>query len=205
MWCCVCYLPNMLDDHEADRHRETLKGLLGRGGTVLTLAVLARAGSRDGQRMPLSSLAPEMRAAVDQVRRVLETAPASDTLSAAIAHALSYEPAVALPTWLRPVLKDPGSLSRLGAAFEVSDLQTSLGPCRSAPSDREKGPAALAVALCRRQDTLSTLAARFASETDGALLSVMGRLAAVTASPGEPSTVCGTVRRILKGEGEWGA
>ena len=199
----MCYLPSMADIETNDEYRETLKGLLSRGGTVLTLAVLARAGSQEGRHAVLASLTPEMRAATEQVGRVLETAYKSEALKAALEHALSLSPAVALPDWLRPVLRNSRALSHLGASFNVSDLRSALGRRRTSPSDREKGIAALATALCRQQDTLSTLAGRFPEEREGALLLAMGRLAAVTASPGEPSTVRGTVRRILKEGDKW--
>jgi hypothetical protein len=123
-------------------------------------------------------------------------------LEQALQSALSPTPRTALPKWLSPVYQEPSCLSFIGRAFEPASLAAALGISRPAPSDREKGLAAAAAALCRLQDTLLTLSSRLPLQ-DGRMLKRMGRLAYVLAAPGEPSAVRGKIRKLLKGDVPW--
>lgn len=186
------------------RHQETLKGLLARGGAALTLAVVAHSKIiEDRGREPWQVLSPEIVAAAEQAYAALAVDPDPALLALALQSALCRRPMTALPEWMAPITREPACVSYLGRHVQDSKLTPALGRLRSASSDREKGLAALALALCRRQDTLRTLASRLPETTDARLLTRMGLLAYVLAVPGEPSAMRGEVRKLIKGAASW--
>ena len=195
----VCYLDCMHSGEKTDSGaREVLKGLLGRGGASLTLAVASRWAVENGEPEVSAYLLPELRAAAAQAGKALDANPPDDVLEEALACALRPRPAVTLPDWVKTVVRNPREISRIGQRFSGS-LHAALGVHCPSPSARERGLAALALSLCRQQDTLRTLADFLPVPAEGVLLERMARLAAVLASPGEPSSARAAVRRILKG------
>ncbi len=192
-------------EEKVSRHREALRELLARGGAALTLAVISFSNrDANGEREPWSVLSPELIAGAEQIGAAVAACEAEEALALAVQSALA--PArTALPEWLTPTLTEPKCLSFVGRNTGDFDLLAALGPGRVASSDRERGLAALALALCRRQDTLLTLASRLPESSETRLLIRMGRLANVTAAPGEPSKLRSALRRRLKGASTWDA
>jgi hypothetical protein len=191
----------MAGDIEKDNpQHDMLKALLGRGGAMLTLAAVAYSrGYRPetvGQWVVLSK---EMQAQAEQILSAVARNPFPEVLEQALECALTSSSQTALPSWLLPIYREPSALSFIGCNMEIQKLHASLGNVRSAPSDREKGLAATALALCRLQDTLHSLSRRMPSFEDERMLMRMGRLAYVRAAGGEPSAMRAEIRRLLKG------
>ena len=173
------------------------KGLLGRGGSALIIATIARSrGIRMGERQ-WSVLAPDTIASVEQVLGFLDQETAMDWVEMAVHQALIGDPIASIPSWLRPIGDIPDALSAVGRATELRLVAPALGPNVAHPSDRAKGMAAVAVALSRMQDTLDTLS-RILPDEDGCQLVRMGRLAAATVRAGEPTRMRAHIREKLK-------
>ena len=181
-----------------EQQLEMAKGLLGRGGSSLLVAAVARArGIRVGQRR-WHVLAPDIVASVEQVLTFLEREQVSEAwLELAVHQALKGDAIASVPGWLRPVADREDALSLLGDRIATEELRSALGYRMCHPSQRQKGVAAVAIALSRMQDTLDTLC-RMLSSTDGALLARMGRLAAARVEGGEPTRMRMRVREALK-------
>ncbi len=186
------------DENQMDARR-----LLGRGGRILGLAALAHAQGRRQGAEPWHVLPADTVAAAEEVLLALEEELDPALLEAVIRAAMSEKPATAAPSWAEPLWRDPGALSRVGAAVDSKRLAPAFGPRLPDPSDREKGLAALAVALCRSVDGLRALAERLPEE-DRDLALRMTYLAGVTVEPGDPSRMRAEMRRILKEEPERG-
>jgi hypothetical protein len=197
----LCYFVPMVEKDETDFvHRDVLERLLGRGSTMLTLAVVAYSrGFRPATVGQWNVLSKEMQAAAEQILSAVASNPFPKVLEQALTFALAPLSETAVPSWLSPIYRDPSALSAVGRAFETARLTASLGEQRIAPSDREKGLAAVALALCRLQDTLASLSRRLPSVEEAVRLMRMGRLAYVRAGGGEPSAARTEIRKLLNG------
>ncbi len=171
--------------------------LLGRGGRTLGLAAIAHARGQQSGRGPWHVLSADTIAAAEEVLSALEQQPDPVLLEAAVRAAMSPKPATAAPTWAAPLWRDPMMLSRVGASLETSQLSSALGLKQTDPSDREKGLAALAVALSRSLDALRAFA-DYLPEDDRDCVFRMGCLASVSVEPGEPSGLRARLRHVLK-------
>jgi hypothetical protein len=149
-----------------------------------------------------SALSRELSAAVEQVLRFLEETPDFEVVQSAVLKTMSGEQVAAEPKWTRSICRDPEILYRAGGALDDTFLTPALGKRVSKLTPRIKGLAGMAVALCRNQDTISTLAEKLPKE-DARLMVRMARLAQATVGPGEPSTMRGRLRALL-GELEGG-
>ena len=179
------------------REQEVVKGLLGRGGTVLGIAAMAHARGHRTMVGRWSALSRETRAAVEQVLGVLEQTRDFDIIHCAVMKTMSNEKVVAPPKWAKAIAQDPEILARLGSALNDASVKPALGQGDRALTPRQKGLAAMAVALCRNQDTLLALAESMPEE-DASVMMRMARLAQATVAPGEPSSVRGRLRALLK-------
>lgn len=174
--------------------RDAVSRLLGRGGRVLVTAAVAHArGYRAGaNRWNVLSL--ENIAATEQILRVIEDGVEPRDMAVAIESAIDKKPATAPPSWANRVWTEPDIISKIGSAMEDPILPTAAG------DDREKGLAALAIAMCRSMDGVQALAARL-REGDGKKLLRMARLAQATVEAGEPSEMRSKIRVFLAGGG----
>ncbi len=177
--------------------------LLGRGGRTLGLAAVAHARGQQPGQGPWHVLSADTIAAAEEVLSALAQQPDPALLEAAVRAAMGPKPATAAPSWAAPLWRDPMMLSRVGALFETSQLSSALGPKQTDPSDREKGLAALAVALSRSLDALRAFA-EYLAEDDQDSVFRMGCLASVSVEPGEPSELRTELRRLLKENTEHG-
>jgi hypothetical protein len=183
----------------SDSKRGQTAKLLSRGGRILAVAAMAHIdGQRPGQG-PWHTLSPENLAAVEEVLYMLSRVRTPSVLEAVIRAAMAPEPATAAPKWAEPLWRNPALISRVGKSFDAKSLAPALGPKCADPSDREKGIAAIAIAMCRSSDGLQALV-EMLPEEDGAQLMRMARLAHVNVEPKEPSTIRAEVRRLLKDE-----
>ncbi|MCP4679629.1 MAG: hypothetical protein GY854_29885 [Deltaproteobacteria bacterium] len=188
---------------KTDENQTDARRLLGRGGRILGLAALAHAQGRRPGSEPWHVLSADTVAAAEEVLIALEKEMDPALLEAVVRAAMGEKPATAAPSWAEPFWRDPQALSRIGAAVDSKCLAPAFGPRLPEPSDREKGLAALAVALCRSVDGLRALAEHL-SEEERELVLRMTYLAGVTVEPGEPSRMRADMRRILKEEPERG-
>ncbi len=183
--------------------QDSLKALLSRGGAILAAAVAAYSrGITPNTPKQWSVLSPSNRAAIEEILEVLSLGVSHLDLKQALQSSFSKYPNTSLPLWIVPVYQEENILSVIGQNWKTSDLKIALGVSRSNPSDREKGLAAVAIALCRLHDTLLTLSYRLPSE-EGSLLIRMGRLAGVLAEPSFPSNFRNRIKIILKGTISW--
>ena len=182
---------------ESDSTSVQAARLLGRSGRVLGLAAVAHVHGQRSGKGPWHVLSPETIAATEEILLLLEQGPKKAVLEAVLEAALAPEPATAAPGWTEPVWRDPLALSRLGKALDVKRLAPALGPGNTDPSDREKGLAGIALALCRSSDGLAALAAHL--EKDDRLdLKRMACLAQVLVEPHEPTQMRDEIRRLLR-------
>lgn len=173
------------------------KGLLGRGGSNLLTATVARSRGIEMGSHKWHALSPDLIASVEQVLGYLcHTAPV-DWLEMAIRQTLIGEPVASVPDWLTSVYRSPDALSYIGHKVSREDVLPALGVRAHRPSERYLGLAAVAVALSRMQDTLDTLS-RHLNEEDSNLLVRMGRLAGVTVQSGAPTRMRRRVRVLLR-------
>lgn len=177
------------------------KGLLGRGGAMLTLAAAAYARGHRAGRDKWFALSPQMIASVEQVLFVLEGSVPPGYLAAAVERAMDGHPVTAIPRWARPIADHGDALPELGRALQEPLTAKALPPKTRDLDDRARGLAGLAVAFCRSRDTLKAIAACLPPEDADAVLR-MARLAQATVSSGEPSRMRAALKRRLK-ELEW--
>ncbi len=171
--------------------------LLARGGRILGLAALAaargqRAGSGDWH-----VLSADTTAAADQVLSALEELAGSPPASAAVAAAMSEQPATAPPSWSEPLLSGEVRLETAGRAIPSEDVEAALGRDDGGDDPRTRALAALGLALCRSPDAVRAAAARLEGE-DPERLNRMSRLAQVRSAPGGPSRVRRELRRAVE-------
>ncbi len=180
-------------------NRDAVSRLLGRGGRVLVTAAVSHArGARAGATR-WNVLAPENVAATEQILRVIEDGVDPRDMAVAIESAMGEKPATAPPSWANRVWAEPDVISKIGAAVDDPILSHRTGRA-STPTDREKGLAALAIAMCRSMDGAEALAARLC-KGDGEQLLRMARLAQATVEAGEPSGMRSKIRALLTGSG----
>ena len=180
----------------ADQH-SVIKGLLGRGGSSLLTATIARSRGIEMGTHRWQALSPDLIASVEQVLGCLSQSMPVDWLEMTIRRTLIGEEVAAVPEWLTPVYRSPEALSFVGGAVTREEVSCALGIRAHHPSERYLGLAAVAVALSRMQDTLDTLSRRLNHE-DGNLIVRMGRLAGVTIQSGEPTRMRRRVRLLLR-------
>ncbi len=185
---------------ESDPTSAQAAKLLGRGGRVLGLAAVAHVHGQRAGKGPWNVLSPEIVAATEEILLLLEQGPKKAVLEAVVEAALSPEPATAAPRWTEPLWRDADALSRLGKVLDIRTLTPALGPRRADPSDREKGLAGVALALCRSSDGLCALAERL-PEDDGSKLKCMASFAQTVVEPREPTRMRDELRRLLKEDG----
>lgn len=166
----------------------------------MCLAALAESRGQRAGKGEWRVLCPEMAAAVEEIMLILERTEDQSSIERAVLAAMGPDPATASPSWAEPLWRDPDALERLGAALDASALSCAVGHGRKLASDRDKGVAAAAIALCRSLDSLKALSLKL-PEQDQDKIMRMGHLAQVASKPGEPSRVRAEVRRIL-GQGE---
>ena len=175
-------------------NRDAVSRLLGRGGRVLAIAAVAHArGYRAGANR-WNVLSRENIAATEQILRVIEDGVDPRDMAVAIESAMGKEPATAPPSWASRVWAEPDIIPVIGAVVDDPILPLATG------DDREKGLAALAIAMCRSMDGVEALAARLRGG-DGEQLLRMARLAQATVEAGEPSEMRSRIRALLAGGG----
>ncbi len=175
-------------------NREAVSRLLGRGGRVLVTAAVAHSRGHRAGASRWNVLSRENIAATDQILRVIEDGVDPRDMAVAIESAMGKEPATAPPSWANRVWDEPGIISEIGAAVGDSILRPAT------VGDREKGLAALAIAICRSMDGAEALAARLPAG-DGEQFLRMARLAQATVEAGEPSGMRSRIRVFLAGGG----
>ena len=131
---------------------------------------------------------------------MLEQTKDQSAIEQAVQAAMGPDPATASPSWAEPLWRNSDAFERLGAAFDADRLARASGQGKNLASDREKGMAAVAVALCRSLDSLRALSLKLPEQDQDRIVRA-GYLAQVVARPGEPSKVRAEVKRIL-GQGE---
>ncbi|MCP4604002.1 MAG: hypothetical protein GY847_26355 [Proteobacteria bacterium] len=183
----------------ANANQKDAGRLLGRGSKILGLAALAHARGQRAGTGPWHTLSKEIVAASEEVLEALEQEPDPTLLEAVIRAAMAPNPATAAPTWAETLWRDPLALSRVGTAVDSERLAPALGPKCNNSSDRQKGLAALAVALSRSIDGLRALAENLPEEDRDAVVR-MASLAAVVVEPGEPTRMRADIRKIIKEE-----
>jgi hypothetical protein len=185
------------DTADSDSERTDAARLLSRGGRILAVAALAHIGGQRAGQGPWHTLPPETISAAEEILYLLGRTGNPTVLEAVVRAAMAPEPATAAPKWAKPLWREPSSISRLGSSIDKKRLVPALGPRYGGPSNREKGLAAVAVALCRSSDGLQALAERL-PEKDGSELKRMASLAQALVEPKEPTAMRAEVRRLLK-------
>ncbi len=173
------------------------KGLLGRGGSALLAATVARARGFEVGQHKWHALSPDLIASVEQVLGFLAEGLPLDWLEIAVRKSLGGDPVASIPSWLTPVYQTPDALSFIGNSVQRVEVAPALGIRVRHPSKHYLGLAATALCLSRMQDTLDTLS-RHLNIEERSLIVRMGRLAAVTVQPGAPTAMRRRIRALLK-------
>jgi len=195
-----------MGEEKADHKQRAIGRLLGRGGQTLGLAATAHARGQRAGDGPWHVLAPQLVAAAEQVLGVLAEENDPDSLSSAVGAAMGAAPATAAPSWAGDLWRDPELLARLGCAVPPDALAPALPVQWSGTAEpvealdhRERGLAAVAVALGRSVDGVEALAAELAP-AEGERLIGMATLAGSQVAPGEPSRMRSWLKEWIKGE-----
>ncbi|MFO8074287.1 MAG: hypothetical protein R6V85_20690 [Polyangia bacterium] len=176
---------------------EDYSRLLARGGRILGLAALAAARGRRAESGRWHVLSADTAAAADQVLSALEDLAGSPRFSAAVAAAMSEQPATAPPSWSEPVLSGEVPLEAAGRRISRGDIGAALGRGDDGGDPRTRALAALGLALCRSPDAVRAVGARLGGD-DSEMLERTSRLAQARSAPGDPSRIRRELRAAIE-------
>jgi len=175
--------------------------LLARGGRAFGIAAIAHTRGRRAGQGPWHALSGDMTSAADQVLEALEGAVSRTALASAITASMGDAPATAAPAWTSALVESEDAFLRLGRA--AKSAWPADFPIAAPRSDRERGIAFTALALCRSIDAARALGGAL-PKPEGTTLVRWARLMQTLARPGEPSTARARIRRVLSEGDELG-
>jgi len=190
-------------DSRSDHDQLQAARLLARGARILGLSAVAWSRGQRSSRGPWYVLGPHSVAAAEEILQVFEENIEPNLLEAVVKAAMDHRPATVAPSWCAPLERDPELLDILGRELRDPLPSDIFGRQNRSPSHRERGMAALALALCRSLDGLRSLALKL-PDSDADRLLRMGHLAQVTVGPGEPTRIRSLVKQVLKREASHG-